>query len=394
MSGRVFLLAGDYSGDIHAAAVVRALRAGRPSLQVSAVGGEHLEQEGVELVSNQSKMGKFGLGSLLAAPEHWFLGKKILKHVLDWKPDVILLIDYGMFNLYMAKQFKRSVILKEAGLQVFYFIPPQVWVSRRHRIKAIQAYIDHVFCIFPFEKPLYESYAIPVTYVGHPLARELPPADSRRDFCQRHQLNAERPVLGVFPGSRVSEINFLLDDMIATASLLQQEKPDIQIVLAKAGSIDGQFLNDKLLAAFQRHQIDHQQFNLVVVEQQNHALLSVADVALLASGTVSLEAALYGTPMVIAYRLQPWVYAIAMRITYLKRAGLPNILTDIENPPVTEVLQNDLNPQNLFHALKPLFDSSSPAYQKQVKAFEEIKTLLSADRSAAEQVAEHICNVL
>jgi lipid-A-disaccharide synthase len=400
MANRVLMLTGDYSGDIHAAAVAKAVRLQNPLAEMSAVGGEQLQAEGVTLISNQSQMGRLGLGSLLGAPAHWVLGQKILRYAKNWKPNVVLLVDYGMFNLYMARQLKQLAKRSGQPLQVFYFIPPQVWASRRHRIKAIQAYVDHVFCIFPFETRLYQSYGIPVSYVGHPLVRELPPPENQQAFCLRYGLDPEAPILGIFPGSRLSEIHFLLDDMIGCASRLKQRLPNIQLVLAKAGSIGDDFLRKKLASACQKHQTTQTALGLTIAERDNHALLSVSTAVLLASGTVTLEAALYKTPMVIAYRLQPWVYAIAMRIMYLKQAGLPNILTNpdiyqpVENPLVPEILQNDLNPDNLLNALLPLFDSQSSACQKQKQAFETIQTLLSSDQSAAEQVAGYICNTL
>lgn len=220
---RLFIITGDYSGDVHAASVVRALRQINPETQVAAVGGANLKALGVELVSDQSIMGRLGLSSLFSAPEHWLLGRKILKYLDTFRPDAVLLIDYGMFNLWMAGQ------LKKRGIKVFYFIPPQVWASRKGRIRRIKAHVDHVFCIFPFEETLYRSQGIPVTYVGHPLAGQLPPRVDRALFCREHGLDPARPIVGLLPGSRKGEVASLMSPMVQSVMAIREQRPDAQI---------------------------------------------------------------------------------------------------------------------------------------------------------------------
>ncbi|MEM0951382.1 MAG: lipid-A-disaccharide synthase [Cyanobacteria bacterium P01_H01_bin.74] len=425
MSFRCLILTGDYSGDHHAAGVVDAITHQLPDAQFAGVGGPNLARTGATIIHDQANMGKLGLSSLLSIPQHWQLGRKVLTFSKEWQPDVVLLIDYGMFNLHMAKQFKTSRQLKKTPT-VLYFIPPQVWVSRRHRLKTIRAFVDHVFCIFPFEKPLYAAENIPVTYVGHPLVRQLPPPVTKNTFCNRHNLNPNVPLLGVFPGSRRSEIAMLLTPMIGCLKQIRQNQPNVEIVLAQAESIPDVLMNQALEKAYATHKTSERELKLQIIQSENHALLSASTAALLASGTVTLEAALYKTPMVIAYRLQPWVYAIAMQMVYLKRAGLPNILTDIDNPPIPEVLQDDLTPANLFAALSPLLDEMGaedhalkkptsnetlkPANasvekvdhqtgtnkfrQRQLDAFDTIAAELHCETSAAVYVANEIIQLL
>lgn len=383
---RLFIITGDYSGDMHAANVVRSLRALQPDIRVAAVGGQHLQAEGVELLSDQSKMGRVGLGSLSGAPYHYFLGKRILKFLETFRPDAVLLIDYGVFNLHMAAQ------LKKRGIRVFYFIPPQVWATRKGRIRKIQQNVDHVFCIFPFEESLYQSHGIPVTYVGHPLVGELPPAVDREAFCREHKLDPHLPILGLFPGSRKLEIEFLLKDIIGSLPLILQQHAHIQFVLAKAGSLDAAYFNRQLQAALER--LPRYQRPVVrVLENLNHALLSVADVAILASGTVTLEAALYQTPMILIYRLQPLVYWIAMKMLYLPCIGLPNILTDRKYPIVPELLQDSITPRRVCEAVLPLFDPTSPQVVRQRAGFKQIREALNQGGAPA-NVAQGVLALL
>lgn len=367
---RLFIITGDYSGDIHAAKVVQALRALQPDVDIAAVGGLHLREQGVELLSDQSKMGRVGFGSVLGAPYHYFLGMRILRFLESFRPDAVLLIDYGVFNLHMAAQ------LKKRGYKVLYFIPPQVWASRKGRIQKIKANVDHVFCIFPFEEALYQSHGIPVTYVGHPLVGQLPPPANRQAFCREHGLDPTLPILGLFPGSRKLEIDYLLPQVIASLPLILQQQAHTQFVLAKAGSLNQDYFNQCLEAALQRLP-RYQRPVIKVVENQNHALLSVADALVLASGTVTLEAALYDTPMVLIYKLHPLVYQVAMRIVYLPCSGLPNILTDMKYPIIQELWQDAVTPEQIRDAVIPLFDPTLPQVVRQKGGFKQIRQELN-----------------
>jgi lipid-A-disaccharide synthase len=383
---RLFLIAGDYSGDIHAAKVAKALLAQQPDLAIEAVGGPHLKALGVPLLSDQSQMGRVGFGAVLGAPYHFWLGQKILGRLQQFQPDAVLLIDYGGFNLYMAAK------LKKRGYRVFYFIPPQVWATRPGRIKKIKAFVDHVFCIFPFEKDLYESHGIPVTYVGHPLIGELPPAPDRTAFCQEYGLRAEDPIVALMPGSRKLEIDYLLPAIVGSLPTLQRQQPKAQFVLAQAGSLSDDFFIPRLTAAW--HQAGGQgQAPVTVLKNQNHALLGVADLMIAASGTVTLEGALYNTPMILMYKLHPLIYQIAIRLMQLPCMGLPNILTDMQRPIVPELWQDRVNPDSISQAALPLFDPQSEQVQRQLAGFAQIRQALNTG-GAAKNVAHSLLNLL
>jgi lipid-A-disaccharide synthase len=368
---RLFIVTGDPSADIHAASVVQTLRAEQPAIQIEAIGGVHLQSLGVPLLSDQSKMSKVGLGALAGVWDHYWLAQKLLKHLEAFQPDWVLLIDYGGFNLWL------SGLLKKRGYKIAYFIPPQVWASRKGRLKTIKKNVDHVFCIFPFEKPLYEQEGIPVTYVGHPLAGQLAPPADRLAFCQRHGLSPSEPIVALFPGSRKSEIGFLLEPILHALPLIQEGYPDpLQFVIAKASHLDLVWFQAQLDALYAKMPILNGLNVSVVDGSENHALMSLAKVGVVKSGTSTLEAALYKLPMAIIYKVQPFIFAIGKRICYLPVLGLPNILTDPNHPPIPEVLQGDLTGRNLADAIIPLLFPERVEWQRQQAAFDQIQASL------------------
>ncbi|WP_373533289.1 lipid-A-disaccharide synthase [Vampirovibrio sp.] len=390
-ANRLFLLAGDYSGDMHAAKVVNALRALQPDIQLAAVGGNHLKALQVEMLSDQSQMGRVGFGAVLGAWYHYRLGQKILKFLDRFKPDAVLLIDYGGFNLYMAAQLKRR------GIRVFYFIPPQVWASRKGRLQKIRANVDHVFCIFPFEKPLYESCGVPVTYVGHPLIGELPPAPQRETFCRELGLDPERPIVALMPGSRKLEIDYLLKAILGSIPLIRHHYPQAQFVLAQAGSLSDDYFLPRFQALWKTVADNSPSKPAgaapLVLKNRNHALLGVADVMIAASGTVTLEGALYDTPMVLMYKLHPLVYQVVLRLIYLPCMGLPNILTDVNHPIVPELWQTQVQPSAIAQAVLPLLEPGSVQTLRQRNGFAKIRQELNTG-GAAQNVAKGILALL
>lgn len=386
-SRRVLIIAGDVSGEQHGAKVATALKARYPELILEGVGGQAMAAAGVHLLADQAKMGKVGVGSLTGAPYHWWLGQKLLAHTKHHPPDVVLHIDYGVFNLWLAKQFRKQ------GIPTVDYIPPQVWASRPGRIKKIKASFDHVCCIFPFEQALYEKHEIPVTYVGHPLAGQLPSPIAKSEFCNTHNLDPNQPLLAVFPGSRKSEIGFLLKDMVAAVAQLNQQRvvkhlPPVQPVLAQGEHFPKAWFDDQFTQACKAASIDPSTWHRLPGNDR-YSLLAAADAAIVKSGTTTLEAALYETPMVIVYKLQPLVAAIGFKIAMLPVLGLPNILTDPYNPPVPELLQNNCTPEKMATTLQQLLENNSPVLTKQHKAFTHIRNAIPTN-----DAAENVANVL
>ena len=361
---KLFIVTGEYSGDMHAANVVKELKALNCDLQIEAVGGVNLSEQGVKLFADQSKMSAMGISPKIIY-NHYKLGKELVDYLKnDYKPDLVLLIDYGAFNLSIAR------FLHSAGIKVFYYIPPQVWATRKYRIKLIKKFVDKVLCIFPFEKPLYAQYGIDAHYCGHPLVAQLPAPAGRREFFRKHGLDPERKLVSVFPGSREFELKNLMNVFKETVKKLQQRHPDLQFCFSHAPN-----LSDEL---YQKYLGD---CDVKVIKGENQALLSVSDALILASGTVALEACLYKTPMIIAYRGPKLFYWIYLLVRCIKRVSLPNIIADKSIVP--EILQDKVTPLNITYEIEELLYNKENR-EANIKALGGVRELLSNKNSALE----------
>ena len=370
---KIFIITGEYSGDIHASHVVKALKNLMPDLTIEGIGGENLRNAGVKLFSDHKKMGAVGL-SLKIITDHFILGKKVVDYLTkEYKPDLVLLVDYGAFNLNISK------FLKRAGIKVFYYIPPQVWASRKWRINTIKKNIDEVLCIFPFEKTMYENYGIKTHYCGHPLVSQLPEKAQRDAFFEKHNLDKNKKLVSIFPGSREFELKYLMNIFLKSAQNLQKKHPDIQFCISHAPNLSDSVYNKYLKKS-----------PFKVIKGENQALLSVSDALILASGTVALEACLYQTPMIIAYR-GPWLfYFIYLLVRCIKRVSLPNIIADKSIIP--EIIQGDVNVEKISYEIERiLFDNEYRS--NNIKQLGEVKNLLS-DKVASKEAANVIFDSL
>ena len=365
---KLFIITGEYSGDIHASCVVRALRDINPDIEIEGIGADNMAQAGVKLFENHNKMSSVGLSPSIIF-NHILLGKRAVDYITkEYKPDAVLLIDYGGFNLRIAKYIKR------AGIKTYYYIPPQVWASRKGRIKKIKANIDEVLCIFPFEKELYEQYGIKVHYCGHPLVSQLPEKADKSEFFSKHGFDINKKLVSVFPGSRVFELKYLMKIFVNAAKYLQKRHPDLQFCISHAPNLSDEVYNKYL-----------KDTDFKVLKGENHALLSVSDALILASGTVALEAALYQTPMIIAYKGPYLFYLIYLLVRCIKRVSLPNIISN--KLIVPEIIENDVKVNKIAYEIeKLLYDKE---YREQnIKDLGEVKSLLSDKISAIEAAKE------
>lgn len=370
---KLFIVTGEYSGDIHASHVVKVLRSFNPDIQIEGVGGDNMKAEGVKLFATHEKMSSVGL-SFKIIIDHILLGKRVVDYVTkEYKPDAVLLIDYGGFNLRVAG------FLKKAGIKVFYYIPPQVWASRKGRINKIKKNVDEVLCIFPFEKPLYESYGIKTHYCGHPLVSQLPKKADRDEFFEKHGFDKNKKLVSIFPGSREFELKYLMKTFIKSAQKLQKQHPDLQFCVSHAPN-----LSDKVYKKYLKNT------DFKVIKGENQALLSVSDALILASGTVALEACLYQTPMIIAYR-GPWLfYLVYLLVRCIKRVSLPNIICDKSIVP--ELLMADVNVNKISYEIeKLLYDTNARSVQ--ISELGDVKKLLS-DKISSQEAAKAIAETL
>ena len=370
---KLFIITGEYSGDIHASHVVKELRKINPDIEIEGIGGDNLRNAGVKLFSDQKKMGAVGLSPKIIL-DHFTLGKRVVDYLIkDYNPDLVLLIDYGVFNLNISK------FLKKAGIKVFYYIPPQVWASRKWRINTIKKNIDEVLCIFPFEKEMYEKYGIKCHYCGHPLVSQLASKVDKNEFFFFFYFDKNKKLVSIFPGSREFELKNLMKVFVKTAQYLQKKHPDLQFCISHAPN-----LSDKVYNKY----LNNTPFP--VIKGENQALLSVSDALILASGTVALEACLYRTPMIIAYR-GPWLfYFIYLIVRCIKRVSLPNIIADKSIVP--EILQGDVNVQKISYEIEKLLYNRDYR-ENNIQELGGVKSLLS-DKVSSREAANVISDAL
>jgi len=343
---KIFIVTGEHSGDMHASYIVKELKNLRPDIKIEAIGGKCLEAEGIKLFSDHSKMAVVGLDALKSIFSHLKLGNDLINYLTtEFKPDLVLLIDYGGFNLRLAKE------LKKRGIEIFYYISPQVWATRKGRINKVKKYVSKMMSVFPFEEKLYRSKGVNSEYVGHPLISQLPKDFDRDDFLIQNSIEPTNKVVGIFPGSRKMEINYLLPIFLESVKQIHTHSKKVQFCLGQAPNIDDKLINKHLDNFRKKENIE-----IKVLKNKNHELLANSDAVILASGTISLEAAMYETPMVISYKAPYPAYFIYLCIRYLKFVSLPNIIANKKI--VEEFIQHRATPELISQEILSLLYNS------------------------------------
>lgn len=323
---RIMIVAGEASGDLHGSGLVREALAMDPTLEFFGIGGPHMREAGVTTLVDASSMAVVGLVEVAAHFGHIYRAFRTLERCLkDSPPDLLILIDYPDFNLRLAK------VAKACGVQVLYYISPQVWAWRVGRVKKIARLVDHMAVVFPFEVSFYQQAGVPVTFVGHPLVDSARPTMSVAESRKKFGLDSSRPTVGLFPGSRRQEIRNHLPELLAAAVLLSEQFPGIQFVLPLASS-----LNEADIAPY----LVQCPVPVTVVAGNSCDVIQVCDAIISVSGTVTLEIALLGVPMVIVYRVSPLTYAIGKRLIKVDHIGICNIV--VGRRVVPELLQHDM----------------------------------------------------
>ncbi len=355
----VLLVAGEASGDLHAAALAEALRRSRPDLSLVGVGGRGMSQAGVKLLEHTDQMAVMGFVEVLRGlPHHFALLKALTRRLQSGSVAALVTIDYPGFNMRLASAARR------AGVPVLYYITPQVWAWGSGRLPKLARRITRAAVILPFEEELLRAHGIDATFVGHPLldsARELPGRDEARAALG---LGARERVLALFPGSRRQEIDRHLADFVAAARLLEQRYAGLRVLVSAAPGVE----------------LDTARCPYPQVRDASLLLLRAADAALCKSGTTTLEAAVAGCPMVVAYRTSPWTHAIARRVVRIPHIGLVNVVAGREV--AREFVQQALEPSAVAEALAPLLDSGSQERSRMVQALAEVRSRLGAPGAA------------
>jgi len=328
---RLLVVAGEASGDAHAARLVRALRS-LGDVHVRAVAGPQLRAAGAETVVSQEDLAVIGFSGIVAKLPLLFKTRdRLLEEFERFRPDAVVLVDYPGFNLRLGP------LLKRRGARIFYYIAPQVWAWHAERARAMASWVDRLAVVFPFEEPLFRDAGVAATFVGHPLLDDLAPEVGEEAF--RAELGAlpSQRIVGLLPGSRRGELAAHGDVLLETGRRLHERHPDVLPVLALAAGLSE--------SAFDPAKLAH----VRVVRGRTHAVQAHAACCAVASGTATLETALLGTPLAIVYRVG-WInHLIARRVLKLSHIGLPNIVAGREVAP--ELLQQGLTAERLTATL-------------------------------------------
>jgi lipid-A-disaccharide synthase len=340
---RIAMVAGEASSDQLAAHLIAALKKRVPQAGFYGIGGPRMQREGFEALWPSEKLSVRGYAEVLRHyREITGIRRKLLRRLLRDKPDVFIGVDGSDFNLWLEKRLKR------AGIPTIQFVSPSIWAWRRKRISKIIDAVTHILALYPFEPALYRDTPVKCSYVGHPLADVIPLENDQRAMREKLEIEQGRPVVALLPGSRQSELHFMAETFIESARLLLQRFPRMLFLVP-------------LVSRETRHQFEVALWKLKAEDLPfklmfGHAPEAVAasDAVLVASGTATLETALVGRPMVIAYKMSPWSWRMMKNMRYLPWVGLPNILAG--RYVVPEFLQDEATPENLAQAVGNLID--------------------------------------
>jgi len=375
MSGSVYIITGESSGELYGALLARALRSIRDDVRICGVGGERMKAEGVELVAGIT--GAFGLVEAVSSVR--VLRKtlsKITERLRQEKPSVVVLIDFPDFNLRVARE------AKSLGIKVLYYVSPQVWAWRRKRINTIKELSDRIAVVLPFEEEMYRAVGADCEFVGHPVMEEIEGTKGSRGFIrERLGLKPDREVLALLPGSRRSELKRLLPLFINVVQRLRSDHPGLQFILPVAPNLSA--------VDFRQWSGMLEDLEVRVVNRTAVEVFSASDAALIASGTSTLQAALCGVPMVVVYRLFPLTYIIGRLLVNVKHISLVNLLAGREV--VRELIQQRANTENVVRELERI-KRDEQVRRYMTESFREIRSLYEG-KNASSRVAEMVAGM-
>ncbi len=345
---RIMIVTGEASGDLHGANLIRAVREIAPELSFFGAGGTRMADAGCEILVRGEEIAVMGLVEVLGhfpAIRRAFHRLKRCLQESD-RPAALVLIDFPEFNLRLAK------VAKQAGVPVLYYVSPQVWAWRQGRVRKIAAVVDRLAAIFPFEPELYRGLPIQAEYVGHPLLDEFRLDTPRPAYLAALGIDPDRPVVGIFPGSRSNELRYNFEVMLAAAEQLRRQRPDIAFLLPVAPSIDPEVVKSKLAGY---------DLPVTLVHGNIYSAANACNAILAVSGTVTLQIGLVGTPMAIVYRMSPLTYAIGKRLVKVPYIGLTNIVAG--KGVVREFIQDSANADNLAGEIAKILSDHDYARQ-------------------------------
>ena len=365
---KYYIIAGEASGDLHASNLVAEIKKKDKKAEFRGCGGDLMKAQGVDLLKHYRMMAYMGFVEVAVNL------RKVLrniaqckKDILEYQPDVLILVDYPGFNLRIAD------FAHEKGFKVFYYISPQVWAWKRRRVLKIKKTVDKMLVIFPFEEEFYKNYGVDVTYVGNPLLDELAKfgTANRSIFLRRNSLGEKREIIALLPGSRKQEVKRMLPEMLKVIP----DFPEYQFVIAGLSSIGKDFYKNLMGNA-----------DAFLIEDQTYELLQNSSAAVVTSGTATLEAALFTVPEVVCYKANYLSYLIAKWLIKVKYISLVNLVMDKEV--VKELIQNEMNKVNIAKALASVLRNGKR--QRQIlEDYDELSERLG-NAGASEMAAEAV----
>lgn len=367
---KIAVSAGEPSGDSHAASLVSEIRSVDPGVSFFGMGGEKLEKEGVRIDIPMERVSVVGISEVISRIGDIYGAYRQFCRVIDKeKPDALVVVDFPDFNFKLLKYAKKN------GIPVIYYITPQVWAWRKGRVKFLKKYVDLALVIFPFEEPFLRENGVNASCVGHPILDRRYTLEPRHDFLEKLKVGKEERLVALMPGSRDSEVQSHLPTLLACADELNRTFSTLKFVVPKAPNVSEKCWKVRLPE------------NCRLVENRYFEVLAYSDIGAVASGTASLEAALFGLPSVVFYSLNPLTYFLGRKLVKLPYVSLPNII--LERGAMTELIQDGFTPGILAAELTELLKAHDGKRRKAVEIKRELKMKLGesgASRRAAEKI--------
>ena len=375
MSKRILIVAGEVSGDLHAAGLIQEMLKLHPNLEFFGIGGEEMKKKGVRLLYHVDQLSFMGFWEVL---KHLKFIRQVrrglLQEVDSNNSKLAILVDYPGLNLKLAED------LKKRSLKVVYYISPQVWAWGEKRIQKIKKYVDKMIVFFPFEKELYEKHSIKVEFTGHPLLQLARPKLSRTEFYQRLNANGNQRFIGLFPGSRPQEVKQHLPIMLKAGEKIRAKKEEVEFLIGLAPGIPSDQVRKSLPP----------RLPVQVLKNFTYEIMSYSELLLVKSGTSTLEAALCGTPFVVMYKVNPLSYLVAKRLVKIPHLAMANILAGRKIVP--EFIQNQAQPDKIADEIIRLLEDQK-RYQSVKSELSQIRSKLGAGQpyhKAAQAIAEFL----
>ena len=375
---KFLIVAGEASGDLHGSDLVTHLRALYPNSQFFGIGGKRMRDAGVTTFFDIAKMGTVGfLEAFAEMPLYLKVYRTLVREIRRGQYTAVILIDYPTLNLLLAKKSKS------AGCPVFYFISPQIWAWRKSRIQKIKETVTRMFVVLPFEKELYDRAGVDAEFLGHPFADQVKLSMTKEEAFEKFGLKPGVRTIGLLPGSRQNEINSLLAVMLEAAEKIKKQMPDCQFILPVAGTIDKDYI---------RNRVADSSLEVRIVEGQSYDVMHCCEFLIMASGSATLEAGVLMRPMVIVYKLNKITYWLAKLLLEIKMIGLVNIVAGEKLAP--ELIQGQVTADNIAReSLKILNDPER--YQEVQRKMQKIQQALGEPgvmRRVAQSIFDRLRN--